>query len=82
VDHPDIDVDLDGIECAKGVAAISQSDLENSAIDALERFRLRRLAPSAATVSASSMSLCTSCGKLSKSLRAALIQEMFLVFRI
>jgi hypothetical protein len=43
VDHPNIRVDLDGVERTKGVTAISQGDLEHTTVNALERLRLLRL---------------------------------------
>jgi hypothetical protein len=48
----------------------------------LNGFAFSDFPPSAATVSASNISVRTSSGKSSKSLRAALIHEMLLVFRI
>ena len=82
MDHPDIRVDLDRVKHTKSIAAISRGNLKDTAIDAMERLCLPDFPPTAATVSASSMSLWTSFGNSSKSLRAALIQEIFLLSRI
>jgi hypothetical protein len=57
VNHPNIRVDLDSIERTKGVTAISQRDLEHPPSIPLNGFAFSDFPPSAATVSASSMSL-------------------------
>lgn len=82
MDHPDIRVDLERVESPESITAIPRGDLEDTAIDAMKRLCLSDFPPSAATVSASSMSPWTSFGNSSKSLRAALIQEIFRVSRI
>src|SRR5258708_6615349 len=43
MDHPDVRIDFDRIERAKGVITIPQGNLEHTAINALERLRLLRL---------------------------------------
>ena len=44
MDYPNIRVDLDGVELAKGVATILEYNFEHATINALKRFRLVRLA--------------------------------------
>lgn len=82
MDYPNISADLDGVEGAKSIATIPERDLEHATINILEQFRLIRLAASAAIVSAPNMSLCTSSGNSSKSLRAAFNHEIGLMFLI
>jgi hypothetical protein len=76
VDHPNIDANFESIDRAKGITTMPQGDLEHAAVNSLEGLDLP---PSAAVVSASSMSLCTSPGNSSKSLRATLIHEIRLL---
>ena len=82
VDHPYISADLDGIENTESIPFALQRNFEHAAVNALDGLALSDLLPSAAIVSAASISLCTSSGKPSKSLRAALIREIGRVFLI
>jgi len=80
MEHPNIRINLDGVEGAESIAAMLKRNLEHATINTLDGFALSDLPPSAAIVSASSMSLCTASGNSSKSLRAAFSHDMGLVF--
>jgi hypothetical protein len=56
--------------------------LEDSSVNAFEGLRFVGFSASAATVSASNISIWTCSGKVSNSFRAALTHEMLLVVRI
>ncbi|MDD5277932.1 MAG: hypothetical protein PHR16_17905 [Methylovulum sp.] len=75
--HPNIRINLDGVEGTESIAAMLKRNLEHATLNG---FALSDLPPSAAIVSASSMSPCTASGNSSKSLRAAFSHDMGLVF--
>ena len=77
---PDLIRELDRVHDAKRIAAERERDFENARAEAMKRFRDIGFGASAAMVSAASIADCASFGKSSKSLRAALIQEVGRVF--
>ncbi len=81
VNDPNISADFNSIEYSESVSSMSESYFEHAAPSTpLNGLALSDLLPSAAIVSALSISPCTSWGNSSKSLRAALIHEIGRVF--